>query len=657
MCSPDSLYGIDLITRALDSLKDRELGFYDYLERDLPPLHRNRLLRSFGGGLWFLREIDGNLGQNAATFAELAGEEWRWTASTDTYGRGPELLIPVISDEELFSARCVRFSTGEGGSLWVEGSHVQAAIQGELEDVPAPFAEGMFDEDLVFAVHNPISAALLMACGVRACTLARPCATLGDPSALRELVGLGAITHRESPEGTLVILDPTAELEADQIGYLRGFFAEVIEEPYFDGDGLYYRIAQKGLKRSRAASLSRELAGLVRAQGHVHKNKPLPLPPAPELLDDRYDFYDLDGFYDLDSPGPDDDSPPAPTSGPRADEHGFVDLNDIAHSEGEAVVWVVPYVAAAGTITELIGEPKAGKSTFVLEACRAVIEGGDFMGQPCDPGAVVYVSEQTTASMKATTSQMGWNTAGLHFMSVDVHGGFGSFGEILRRVKAKVREVDARLVVFDTLPAVAVMGEGLSSSGPVRRVFAELRQVSALGPAVVVTVHTVKGAIGGNKVPIMASGEGSVAVGGEVDHVVRYTYAGDDSGPLRRVETRGRLSPNETHDVEGTGTAVIKRPSGLAQASGASPLELDVLAVLGRAGGERLGVREIQSGAAQSGTSGASTGGVRRALDRLVEQGHLVVDKSRKKHLYSLSPTRRDVPSSSALAADDDERR
>ncbi|MBI4496769.1 MAG: AAA family ATPase, partial [Chloroflexi bacterium] len=74
---------------------------------------------------------------------------------------------------------------------------------------------------------------------------------------------------------------------------------------------------------------------------------------------------------------------------------------EIAAETPTAVPWLVPPYVAAGAITELDGKIKAaGKTTFVLHLCRAVLDGDGFLGRPTKQTKVLYLSEQPPTSFR-----------------------------------------------------------------------------------------------------------------------------------------------------------------------------------------------------------------------------------------------------------------
>jgi hypothetical protein len=60
------------------------------------------------------------------------------------------------------------------------------------------------------------------------------------------------------------------------------------------------------------------------------------------------------------------------------------------------VEWIAKPWLAKGAITDLVGKAKiAGKTTWALALCAAVLEGAEFMGLPTNRTGIVYLTEQS----------------------------------------------------------------------------------------------------------------------------------------------------------------------------------------------------------------------------------------------------------------------
>ena len=86
----------------------------------------------------------------------------------------------------------------------------------------------------------------------------------------------------------------------------------------------------------------------------------------------------------------------------------FMTAKELFESKPEPVEWVCRPWLAREAITELDGAPKsAGKTTFALAMCKAILEGGEFLGQKVSQGKIVYLTEESGTSFRAALARAG----------------------------------------------------------------------------------------------------------------------------------------------------------------------------------------------------------------------------------------------------------
>lgn len=74
----------------------------------------------------------------------------------------------------------------------------------------------------------------------------------------------------------------------------------------------------------------------------------------------------------------------------------------------EQIEWIARPWATPGSITEVCGKIKAaGKTTWLLALCCAVVDGADFMGEPTTKAAVLYLTEQPETSFRIEMRRAG----------------------------------------------------------------------------------------------------------------------------------------------------------------------------------------------------------------------------------------------------------
>ena len=193
-----------------------------------------------------------------------------------------------------------------------------------------------------------------------------------------------------------------------------------------------------------------------------------------------------------------------------------------------AVEWLAPPWVACGVITELLGKIKAGKSSWLLALCSAVVRGAEFMGQQTSKGPVIYLTEQGDPSFRVAMERAGL-TGNPDFVFLSWKDiARTPWPNVVREAVAEAKCRGARLLAVDTLPQFAGMvGEAENNSGDALAAIQPLQVAAGEGLGVAVVRHERKS--GGD---VGDSGRGSSAFGGAVDTILA----------LRRPEGQGRPS-------------------------------------------------------------------------------------------------------------------
>lgn len=176
--------------------------------------------------------------------------------------------------------------------------------------------------------------------------------------------------------------------------------------------------------------------------------------------------------------------------------------------------FVIPGYIARQCITEITGAPKrAGKTTFVAYAVRAILDGAPFLGLSVARGPVVWLTEEGPATFSQPLGLAGLlGRKDLYYLSRHDARGL-AWPEVIAQVISEGVRVGAILLIIDTLPAFAQMhGDSENNAGDALRALEPLKTAAAIGLAVVVIRHERKG--GG---AIGESGRGSSAFTGAVD--------------------------------------------------------------------------------------------------------------------------------------------
>lgn len=205
---------------------------------------------------------------------------------------------------------------------------------------------------------------------------------------------------------------------------------------------------------------------------------------------------------------------------------------DICGMTPEEVDWAWRDYLAHGTIVEIIGPPKAGKTTLVFALIRAYVEGLPFLDRQTVGGPVVVLTEQGATSLRAALERTGIaGRSDVHFLlhrDVRAH----EWPDVVETARLRCIAVGARLLVVDTLPAFAgLSGESENNAGDALAAMEPLLAAAGDGMAVLVNRHRRKGGAD----DIADEGRGSGAFSGAVDVVLSLRRKPGTGRPTVRV--------------------------------------------------------------------------------------------------------------------------
>jgi hypothetical protein len=224
----------------------------------------------------------------------------------------------------------------------------------------------------------------------------------------------------------------------------------------------------------------------------------------------------------------------------RVEQKRFLSACEIASLAPSVVPWVAKPWAAASALTEVEGKIKAaGKTTWVMHLCRAVLDGLPFMGEPTQRSPVVYLTEQPLTSFREALRRADL----LERHDFRVLARLNALGltwpETVVAATAECADTGARLLVVDTLsPFAGLEGEAENSAGGAQAAIAPLLEAAHRDNlAVIVVRHSRKS--GGE---VGESGRGSAAFGGAVDLIVSLRRReGNAPRSQRVIYTLGRF--------------------------------------------------------------------------------------------------------------------
>lgn len=296
---------------------------------------------------------------------------------------------------------------------------------------------------------------------------------------------------------------------------------------YFAGAGVIIVADKDGPGRLHAAAVESLLKGVARSVRIVEARV------GKDAADHLAAGYSLEEFVSVERPAPDS----AEVNPIRA---AFVTAPELAASEDESVDWVLEDYIAPSSTTQLSGAPKlAGKTTFALCLADAVARGETFMGRATKKGIVVYLSEQTSKSFKASARGTGvLENPDVHVLLRSRVWGY-DWETIISEATAYCHEVGAVLLIVDTLGRWAsLMGDAENDAGAALAVMQPLEEAAA-GLAVLVIRHDRKDA-GAN---IVDAGRGSSAYAGAFDQLLSLKRVGGSGHENRRkLGSEGRFA-------------------------------------------------------------------------------------------------------------------
>lgn len=216
-------------------------------------------------------------------------------------------------------------------------------------------------------------------------------------------------------------------------------------------------------------------------------------------------------------------------------ELAFYTAAQVSAMTPEAIDWAWRDYLAHGTIVEIVGPPKAGKTTFVFGLIRAYATGQPFLDRMTGGGPVLVLTEQGPTSLRAVLERTGVaERDDIHvLLHRDARG--REWPDLVATAVARCDDLGARLLVVDTLPAFAgLLGEAENNAGDALEAMEPLLHAATDGLAVLVNRHRRKNS-GFGVTDIADEGRGSGAFSGSVDVILS----------LRRTAGAGRPTVRE----------------------------------------------------------------------------------------------------------------
>ena len=155
--------------------------------------------------------------------------------------------------------------------------------------------------------------------------------------------------------------------------------------------------------------------------------------------------------------------------------------------------WVLHGYFAAGSIAEMSAKIKIGKTSLLLSACAAILDGVPLVGQPTHKTKVLYLTEQPDTSFREAMERAGLlGREDFHVLSFGDTRGV-AWPDVVRAAVIQAKRVGAGLLAVDTLSQWAgLSGDSENDSGTAIEAMNPLQFAAAQGLAVIVVRHERK---------------------------------------------------------------------------------------------------------------------------------------------------------------------
>ncbi len=160
--------------------------------------------------------------------------------------------------------------------------------------------------------------------------------------------------------------------------------------------------------------------------------------------------------------------------------------------------WVLHGYFAASSIAEMSAKVKIkiGKTSLLLSACAAILDGVPFLGLPTHKTKVLYLTEQPDTSFREAMERAGLlGREDFHVLSFSDTRGL-AWPDVVRAAVIQAKRVGAGLLVVDTLSQWAgLSGDSENDSGTAIEAMNPLQFAAAQGLAVIVVRHGANAAV------------------------------------------------------------------------------------------------------------------------------------------------------------------
>jgi archaellum biogenesis ATPase FlaH len=191
------------------------------------------------------------------------------------------------------------------------------------------------------------------------------------------------------------------------------------------------------------------------------------------------------------------------------------------------VDWLAPGIVARGSMTLLSGQPKAGKTTFVMKLAGAFQKGDSFLNRVCKPARVLLLTENRSVALQEKLKLLPPNANHVYVIDryrrelVEL-----SWDDTVKVVFDAARDAKVDVIVLDTFMAWARLEDENSSTEVLQALDPLSRAVEKTNIALIIVHHLNKDG---------TSPRGSGAFQAECDTVADLTHSKGGGRRLRVV--------------------------------------------------------------------------------------------------------------------------
>lgn len=294
---------------------------------------------------------------------------------------------------------------------------------------------------------------------------------------------------------------------------------------------------------------------------------------------------------------------------------------DILAMEEARRDWLVKPFIARHTLTVIFADAKAGKSTWLGCALKAMSHGLPFMDAPTRPARTVYLTEEPLPYLQEQIETLGLGeTEDIQwaYLAETVERGLDRWDEIIAAAETALTETDAEHLVIDTVSQWGEV-EDEWDAAQWKRALTPLHRIAGRGVAVTLVHHSRKS---GGSIRDAARGSGHLLAAGGILIYLQLLKEGDESDPRRKVTAVGKAAglPTPTTVVEWDGASHIEVLGSAAEANGAERMQR-MLRLLPPVDGEPIEVEAVREAFEEAHGSPPGAKTVKKALDSMVDGG------------------------------------